>query len=656
LRAYNFFLRYNTYILLTITLAFSIFAWSFYSEYADLKIAYRGFSAFDWITIRDNPYIENIGYPAGLHTYYKSLFMYIYLFANDYLGISADVMVMVVQYIEILLIFVSIYIFIHTLFKDVEKLTKNLMIFLLFLYFVSSFALFSEISRFTSPYIEGLYYNFADALRLVAIALMLNKNYKSSSLVLGISFIIHPLYGIIGALFLFAVLLSNLSSFKKRDYRDISIGMAIFFIFAIGWYILFFPSHIDVKSIPLDEFVHYALLGNVHWFPVDFGIFKDANHDKLIGFLGITLLYLYILLNKREIKSIDRDIFFGLAMLFVVLIVGLLFSYYRLSKTMIKLALARSSLLFMEIAIIYIVYTIITSLFSGKNSIWRDSIFLLFLVTPFLFNSPYPLLMVLIYLIVDIYNIKSVEFDKFRVAVATIATLFTLMVVGLLIYFYINGYIDINYIDRYISDYIVIYLFLAISIVLYIDKKLFKKDAFIKYIAIIIISLTLSVNWLDSHKKFDAGYVEKMQDYKTLQLWVSKNTPKESLFMIDPTISYGWRGYSKRASWGSLREWIAVWLYNDDYEDYLEGKRRLDEFGIDSYDDRYRVDTYMKHYWKFITDVRDKFYSVDRVWFDTLASKYGIDYIVMEKIHMPKRLAYPIPYENKRYILYKIDK
>ncbi|MBM4032102.1 MAG: hypothetical protein FJ291_09990 [Planctomycetes bacterium] len=75
--------------------------------------------------------------------------------------------------------------------------------------------------------------------------------------------------------------------------------------------------------------------------------------------------------------------------------------------------------------------------------------------------------------------------------------------------------------------------------------------------------------------------------YKDAQLWARDHTPPDALFMVDPVLfrteaGYGWRDYSRRPSFGSVREWLYLsWHYTSDYALCKEGLRRVAEFEVD---------------------------------------------------------------------------
>ena len=101
-----------------------------------------------------------------------------------------------------------------------------------------------------------------------------------------------------------------------------------------------------------------------------------------------------------------------------------------------------------------------------------------------------------------------------------------------------------------------------------------------------------------------------------VQLWAKNNTANDALFMPDPTHYYGWRDFSERSSFGNLRDWgYSSFAYNSDYEIYLEGKKRLAEFGFDIMEENRSI--LRKSYANF----RNTFYGMKAEQLNALSSK-----------------------------------
>jgi hypothetical protein len=142
--------------------------------------------------------------------------------------------------------------------------------------------------------------------------------------------------------------------------------------------------------------------------------------------------------------------------------------------------------------------------------------------------------------------------------------------------------------------------------------------------------------------------------FMNAQLWAKDNSPSGALFMVDPTIYYGWRDFSQRSSFGNMREWLHTsWLYDSNRTNYDEGMRRAEEFGLSPFN-YLNESPPILGYEKMDRDIRAAFYSFDENWFLNMSHKYGINYVVMRKKYIQKFLKFEKDYENDFIIIYKI--
>jgi hypothetical protein len=141
--------------------------------------------------------------------------------------------------------------------------------------------------------------------------------------------------------------------------------------------------------------------------------------------------------------------------------------------------------------------------------------------------------------------------------------------------------------------------------------------------------------------------------YKEAQLWVRENTDISALFFPEPTTFHGWRAYAQRSSFGTIFEWLAdSWLYNRDFPLFTEGQKRFAEFGIN-----------LKDYYEQPGNVAGKlakaaseiYYSSDDSWRLSIAERYGIDYFVMKKELMVRKIDLPVAFENEQVVIYKVE-
>jgi len=143
------------------------------------------------------------------------------------------------------------------------------------------------------------------------------------------------------------------------------------------------------------------------------------------------------------------------------------------------------------------------------------------------------------------------------------------------------------------------------------------------------------------------------RDFKEAQLWAGKSTPEGALFMVDPTIYYGWRDYSRRSSFGNMREWLLTsWLYDSDLERFEEGRKRYEAFGFllsDYLDKPPRAGAY----YELSRQLEGRFYALDEKSLCAIAQRFGIDYIVMVKPKIKRKYAYAVAFENRQVSIMK---
>lgn len=143
-------------------------------------------------------------------------------------------------------------------------------------------------------------------------------------------------------------------------------------------------------------------------------------------------------------------------------------------------------------------------------------------------------------------------------------------------------------------------------------------------------------------------------DYLDAQRWAQANTRIDAVFMVDPTIYYGWRDFSQRSSFGNLREWLHTgWLYDSRFDVYQEGIKRFGEFGIDI--ERYKYMTPAISGFDLLSgDIKKSFYLKSTDWFDALSRRYEINYLLMQKKFIQKEIAHESVFENNSFVIYRL--
>ena len=624
--------------------------WGLIIRNIDLKIALGGWSPIDWINQIAYPENFENNFPSGIEIFEKSAFMHIYKLAFFGLGIPTENTVYLVIALEIFLLASAIYCLSRTLLPSFNELLHIILVLLV----VSSYAREMNFARFAQTYFAGHYYNVADALRIFAIVMILKKKPVESFLLLSGSIACHFLMGLTGALFILGMLTIKHQESLKTKYL---LGYLIFLCFSGFWvFVNLEPSKILSSQIPNDAWINLTRLNNSHWYPYDSGIFTVGHQNEFIPFLSFVLLfsfYFHLFRSSSRNEMPDR-ILAGMIMMAMLVTMGIIFSIFSSSPILIKLSLHRANDLIITVGMIYI----IAGLFKELNSphYWRRIFSMADLLFPFFIKPGFPVFISLAlanpsYLrLFKNGSFKKADLITFIVAASIVLLLVIYGINGMLGTFLSDAYVGINTLLRAflkmklsgIASFIIGVFFLIAFRKFYVAKsfKLF----------LCLIFFASATVWLFNTQ---IAYSEKglAKDYRDAQIWARQNTPPRSLFMVDPTIYYGWRDFSQRASFGNLREWIHTsWAYSHSFENYQEGMRRFEEFSIDL--NRYiAMRPISNSFSKLHSAVREKYYVFDHDFFLTLAKKYGINYFLFNKEYNRSILNMPIVFENRHFMI-----
>jgi hypothetical protein len=324
-------------------------------------------------------------------------------------------------------------------------------------------------------------------------------------------------------------------------------------------------------------------------------------------------------------------------------VIGVIVSVTSTSPALLKLSLHRANDLIILFGLVYVVSGIWSDFCQGPA--WRRGFAASILVSPFILDPGFPLLFSIILSApswLAIFSKRSGRRADW--AVAAIVTVATILVAA----YCVVGYLDVKKPSAYIGNSLLA-LFVAV-IALVTTMRL-------QRIAMTVTAAALALGayaWLGNA----ALPLEKRtmaKAYKEVQLWAKNNTPPNTLFMVDPTIYYGWRDFSQRSSFGNLREWLHTsWLYDSRPEVYREGMRRFREFGIDA-------EPFLR--WQRPLDggramerkVREVFYNAPDAWRVSVAEKYNIDYIVLKKALKASVNSLPTTYQNEEFIVVAVS-
>jgi len=320
---------------------------------------------------------------------------------------------------------------------------------------------------------------------------------------------------------------------------------------------------------------------------------------------------------------------------------------------------------------IYVVNGLWTELESG--SLWRKIAASVLLISPFSFiPGAFPLVPSL-FLSAAVFpalltdrarGIRDLSVAGFYAGIVIL--LISYVVFRIENYAYIPSYIltgvSIGYssLRQYIGDYaatvrsipilLIFHLGILLILVLMSLDKLLSRRIFVTGF-LVVFALT-AIGWLHYFRS-DKDYLALARSYKQVQMWAKEHTNGSDLFMVDPTIYYGWRDYSQRSSFGDLRSWLFNWANSNNAQTYQEGLKRFREFSIplNPYLETPRIEKFAN----LSQAIQTRYYDAGDDWRMELSRRYGVHYFVLMKSKMKEGSDLTVSYENRHFAVLSID-
>ncbi|NER94657.1 MAG: hypothetical protein F6J86_12585 [Symploca sp. SIO1B1] len=623
----------------TALIIFGVFVWWQSSRYTDLKYAWGGFSPIIYVYQKFQP--ENFirDFYNGTGAYDSSLIMQVYPWFDSTLGISPEAVLPIFIAFEYIIIALALILLTRTLRPKAPTIVAILVVTLV----IASYAREMNLARFGQYTFWGLYYNFADAMRLLAIVAILKKRPILSSLLLAASFTSHPAMGLMGGVFIGATLLVKAKESLKHSTL---LGGLLFTGIAVGWSVLSIDStSITSTAFPNQIWFNFTKLCSSHWYPIDYGLFTIFHQERFVQFIAFLILLTFYLSRSAKLNTIDKKIIYGFLAMLTLVIFGLIFSVTSISPTLVKLSLHRANDLIVSIGLIYVVYGLWEDLTSTIK--WRQLIAALILISPLIMKPGFPLVFSLALTApswLKVFQGKSTQPGDLVVTALSISSIVLLSVYGA------TGMLG-DWISPAYTGFAATYfrlLTIALSCLVILTQRWNYKQ-FMPLVTLILCTF-LAVTWVNNQSLSPAQASLYNQFYQA-QLWAKDNTAKDALFMLDPAQSYGWRDYSERSSFGVLHEWLySSFAYLSNYDLFQEGFKRFQEFDLD-------IEPYLKYqpplsgYAALREQIREKYYSYGDEWRLDLANRYNIDYFVLMKESIKESSQLPIAYENEDFMI-----
>lgn len=628
----------------TALLTFCLFSGMKYAENIVLVQAWGGWSPLDWAAHQLFPENFKADFPSGIAAYRMSSLMQLYVLVAN-LGVELESLVPWVVPFEVVFLGIGAAI----LFRKLTPQSPCVAMAIFAVLIVEGSARDMELARFGGAFYQGLFYNIADGLRLLGVAALFSGRIKIAALLFGLGVTVHPVMAAMACLFAIPYILLIFKRFSPRRWL---IAATVFLTVAGAWIIPnILSAEVASGGIPSDQWLGLVRMFTYHWFPVDIGVFTRFHESYIIPLLCLLTLAALYLPRVIQGSSERLGVALGMALLAVTACAGVFISEFSTEPFLIKLALHRVSHMLIVVALLIVVAGLTDEILKGH--FLETALAGALLLSP-LVNLPVAFPLVATIFLLGLHALRacfSGESMRCWVAFALLA----ILLIAMSSYYLIGMQNTAAYLGGTLF-WKVMGAFLIASILRWGLAKMGLSAAILNSISSIALLGTILFFAVSSveHKSFMPPERKNLaSDYLAVQRWAHNNTRHDSLFMIDPTIYYGWRDFSQRSSFGNLREWLHTsWLYDSQAAVYEEGRKRFDEFGIDI-EPYKQIRPSIEGSHRLSDDVRQTFYLKDSDWFGDISRRYGISYLVIQRQYLKANLIHEEVFKNDSFVVYR---
>ncbi len=616
----------------------------------EAKIALSGFSPIHYTHLKLFPENFAANFRSGVETYDMSLLMGIYPLLAKYFHIPPELTLKWMIGAEYAVLFLMSYSLVHNL---IETDNPSLLTFILWLLFCSSNAMNINLAN-NGYFIQGQFYNFAYLFSILGIIFMLKNKYELSICFLLLAIMTHTIFGGIAAFLAFSTFLVVP---RTLLHKRVLFSFALLCLGSIIWLAwIMIQAETASGAIPQELWLSMTRLFNCHWYPYHLGYLTVNSAIFLIPFLCFLMLLIHYFPDKSQMNETHKKVVCIIASALALTVLGIAITIFYPHPTLIKLHVIRASFFIVVIGWVYVLSGILQDV-KNKNSL-QSTVALAVLIIPFLISNCIFMILPTLFLIrFSISNVfeKTDRYSPKQLLLLILLRLVTFLV-GLKIMEGWGAFQSFLFEESGLKFWkIMLALFLCFLIVRIIkEKSKIFNGKLVTYLC--TLSLILSSLYFQKNNMLKGEKLENGKNYLEVQRWAKLNTPNDSLFMVDPTIYYGWRDFSERSSFGNVREWLHVsWLYDSRKAAFDDGMKRFSLFNLPL--ENYYVGFFptINGSIKLSSDVRQAFYGFDEDWFKKIQNNYGVSYLVMFKANMNRPLNFLKVFENQRYIVYKLS-
>lgn len=610
---------------------------------ADLIEADLGFGIVDYITSIVHTDILNRGVPQGLESYGVTIPMRLARLLALGMGISPIVIQQVYYALEPLALAGAGFVLVRTLLPFSTAPFRMFFVIVL----IASNLRNANFGTWPSPFYSGSYYVFAECLGMLAICAILRSRTLAGALLLAACLATHLAIGIGFLAFAGAVVMTRLTQ-GALSVRTFLVGSASFAIILGGWlWLTLDPSTVTGQIAP-DMWKAITFASSYHTFPVQSGFLGLRHETYFTGFVAFSIVLIGGMTRLWTRLPYRWEMVAGLAFVCLPTALGLYASWSEWSPFWLKMHLHRLNSIILLFGAPYVVAELWNLIFERRISTAVLAAFAL--IGPFYLPHGVALIPA-----VAVVGVESARLAAERRTQAAIVCWVALGVVGALYMTYVYmGYLKPAapmYVGLTPNAFALGAMAAAIAAV--IAAKLFPRISWTLPLVLVTIAGLLATDLQRTTWPLAQG-TEAAHDFFDVQKWAKAETAPDAIFLVDPTHSYGWRGFSERATLGSIREWLFTNVVYSSKPGAVErGLGLLDDFGLDRAK-FFQGGEPLNGYYYALFQLRERFCGFDASWFEKMKAKYDVDYVVFDRANCKTSPALPVAYENRSYVVGRI--
>lgn len=608
--------------------------WWLHVASLDAKLVTAGYSVLDWLFVSSRAW-PPAAYPNGAANLGASLPLHVFRWAYEWLGADPRPLMPFYMLLEVAALVAAYLLFAKAASSQLPWPAIALFVLLTAFSQLQSM----NLGRFGHPSVWALYYSLGESGRLAALACALLGRWRWAIALFSLTALTHPLIALPGAVALGVIwLLGPYRPSWRQILPAVSVGLVVTAVWIAG---SLGGAGVGGGGIPAADWIALTKMNNVHWYPVDQGLFgalAERQLFPLVGFLAVCVAVWpeVVLVGKRAIGAI-------LVATGILAIAGLVVSATTASPFLIKLALHRVSELTIELAALPVVVTLWADVERGRARIrWIAAALLAFMVFA-KYKAGFPLLFVVTWVV-----LRRPEGDVPRAWIAFAASLAILAIAG--IWGLVTGVSALQGYGVTGVGYLLSAPWPALVLLATVVATATLTPPYVRRLAIPVIVAGLLVATV----KVRLGKAVGPSTEAAMQMmqWAAANFPERAVAYVDPSADLGWRDIARRGSYGSAREWLhTAWIYDSRREVFDEGLRRFAELGL-------TVDPYLRmsnEGWAAMramrADVARAYYSRPPAWFKEIAARRGVYAFVLDATRYSSAYGLSPIYQNTHWVI-----